>query len=310
MSLRGRVALALLTMYIAWGTTYVGIAFAIETMPDLLAMGMRFLLAFLLLLLVVGLTSGFAQFRISLRQWVNSFVLGIMMLAVGLGVVSSAEHVVPIGVAALIVGSMPIWTGILRMVDNDRPSRKTLIGVLTGFVGLAIILQPGETVPRAGAEALNVTLWMGILVIGNILWSLGSFMTPRLDTPKRPLVLTTFEMFSAGIVLVCVGLAKGQSFSDFFEASPRSWAGWMYLVIVGSVVGYTTYNWLLANAPISLVSTYSYVNPIVAIALGFVIFHEPVTRNVWLGGFVVVVSVALVITAEQRKSTNPIVEIV
>lgn len=229
------------------------------------------------------------------------------MLAVGLGTVSTAEHVVPLGVAALIVGTMPIWTALLRIVDRDRPNIRTLLGVVAGFVGLAIILQPGKTIPRVGGEHLDVTLWMIIILIGSILWSIGSFITPRLDTPKRPLVLSTFEMFAAGIVLASLGLLNGQSFDDFLDATALSWAGWSYLVVVGSVVGYTTYNWLLGNAPISLVSTYSYINPVVATILGVWIFNEPVTRNVVLGGLVVVVSVALVISAEQRMTPRKLI---
>lgn len=294
-----RIALGLLTMYLAWGTTYIGIAFAIETMPDLLAMGLRFIAAATLQFAVVAATSGPSQFRVTLRKLLTSLGLGTMMLGAGLGTVSTAEHVVPVGVAALIVATMPLWTTLLRLVTGERPRSAAVLGVVTGFIGVAVILQPGHTVPRVGGGHHNVTLWMLIMLLGNVSWSLGSFLTPKVDIPRRPLVLTTYEMLAAGAVLSGVGLAQGQSVSDMVHASVRSWLGWSYLVVIGSVVGYTTYNWLLANAPITLVSTYSYVNPIVAIALGTAIFGEPVTDNIALGGVLVVVSVALVVFAER-----------
>ncbi len=296
-------------MYIAWGTTYVGIAFAIETMPDLVSMGFRFLTASLIQFIFVGSRTGFSQFRITRKQLKNSMFLGTIMLAVGLGTVATAEHVVPLGVSALIIGSMPLWTALLRIVDRDKPRGRTLLGILAGFIGLMIILQPGHTIPRPGGAGHNITLWMFILLIGNLLWSIGSFVTSRLDTPPNSLVLTTFEMLSAGFVLLIIGLLNGQHIGDFFRASGRSWGGWSYLVIVGSVVGYSTYNWLLANAPISLVSTYSYVNPVVATILGIIIFDEKLTHNILVGGLVVLISIILVVTSESRKrSSVPIVE--
>ena len=301
-----QVGFALLTMYIAWGTTYVGIALAIESMPDLLAMGMRFVAAASIQFLIVGLRSGFNQFKLTKTQLRNTTVLGTMMLAVGLGTMSAAEHVVPLSAASLIVASMPIWTGLFRMLDGDRPSRFSVIGIAAGFLGILIILAPGQTVARTGGDPATITLWMFIILLGNLSWSIGSFITTRLDTPKNPLVLTTYEMAAAGVVLTLCGLATGQQLGDFLDATNRSWAGWIYLVIIGSVVGYSTYNFLLNNAPISLVSTYSYVNPVVATALGLVIFNEPLTHNIVVGGLVVLASVALVITSENRQSRKAI----
>ena len=293
-------------MYIAWGTTYVGIALAIESMPDLLAMGMRFLAASTLQFFLVGLTSGFLQFRVTRRQLMNMCMLGTMMLAVGLGTMSAAEHVVPLSAASLIVASMPIWTGLFRMIDGDRPQRSSVLGIAAGFIGILIILQPGQTVARVGGNGSSVTLWMFIILLGNLSWSIGSFITTRLDTPKNTMVLTTYEMLAAGVVLTACGLLSGQKISDFMDATTRSWFGWTYLVVIGSVVGYSTFNFLLNNAPISLVSTYSYVNPVVATALGLVIFDEPLTHNIVVGGLVVLVSVAMVITSENSGAKKKI----
>lgn len=300
-SQKSKIAGALLVMYIAWGTTYIAIAFSIESMPDLLAMGLRFLAAGVLQFLLVGSTSGFAQFRITGKQFWNSSLLGTMMLALSLGAVAVGEHVVPISVASLIVSTLPLWTALLRYMDGDKPAALSLVGVAAGFIGLIFILQPSGITPRAGGNPAELLLWMVVILLGNIVWAIGAFFTTRMDVPKKPLVITTYEMFAAGLVLMTLGLFRGQNFGDFLDATWQSWLGWSYLVIVGSVIAYSTFNWLLGNAPISLVSTYSYVNPIVATALGLLFFGEQITVTVMLGGVVVLISVALVITAESRK---------
>ena len=299
MSLRSKVALALITMYIAWGTTYLAIAYVIQTMPDLMSMGVRFLAAGAIQYLLVSLVSGAAQFRVTPRQLRNSVLLGIFMLAAGIGAVSTAEHVVPVGVVALIVSSMPLWTALLRISDGDRPSRMTLIGIAAGFAGLVIVMQPNSTIPREGANGIHMTLLMLVLIAGNIMWSVGSFLTPRIDKPGPPLVLTTYEMLAAGVALIVVGMCRGQRLSDLTHGSATSWAAWWYLVLIGSVVGYTTYNWLLGHAPISLVATYSYVNPVVALVLAAVLFSEPIGTRIVFGGALILSAVALVAASER-----------
>ena len=300
-TLKSKIAGALLIMYIAWGTTYIAIAYAIETMPDLLSMGLRFLTAGVLQFIVVGLVSGFAQFKITMRQFWNTALLGTMMLALSLGSVSMGEHVVPISVAALIISTQPLWTALLRFMDGDKPHPMSLIGVIAGFFGLVFILQPSGITTRNGASHSELLLWMIVILLGNIVWAIGSFFTTRMDTPKRPLVLTSYEMVTAGFVLILFGLGRGQNINDFLDASWQSWAGWAYLIVIGSLIAYSAFNWLLGHAPISLVSTYSYVNPIVATGLGLVFFGEKITSKVLLGGLVVLISVALVITAESRS---------
>lgn len=302
-SLRLRIGVALLTMYIAWGTTYIAIAYSIETMPDTLAMGIRFLTASLIQFIALVATSGVGQFRVTRVQLRNSFLLGAIMLSVGIGTVSVAEHVVPVAIASLLVAAMPVWTAVLRIIARDRPRPATLAGIVIGFAGLLVILQPGRVAPRAGTG--SVLLWMLVILAGCLLWAIGSFLTPRIDTPARPLVLTTYEMLAAGVVLVLVGALRGQTLGDFLDGSARSWAGWWYLVLIGSVVGYTTYTFLLANAPISLVATYSYVNPVVATALAVVLFDETITLALLAGGAAIVVSVAIVASSERVRPVTP-----
>jgi drug/metabolite transporter (DMT)-like permease len=264
-------------------------------------MSFRFVAASLALFLFIGFRSGWNSLRLTRRQFSNSIFLGILMLGVGLGTMALAEKVVPIGVASLIVAAMPIWTALFRTLDKDRPELSTLLGIVAGLVGIAIIMLPGQTIARPDSGGANVTLWMFIILFGNLCWSLGSFIAPRMETPSNPLVLSTYEMAGAAGALFIAGMIHQESISDFMDASVRSWGGWIYLVTVGSLIGYTVYTWLLENASITLVSTYAYVNPVVAVALGIVIFNESLTTNILVGGFIVIVSVAIVVAVESVK---------
>jgi drug/metabolite transporter (DMT)-like permease len=303
-SQKTKVVLGLGIMYIAWGTTYIAIAFTIETMPPLISMSFRFVAASLVLFTFIGLRSGWRSLHLTRKQFSNAIFLGVLMLGVGLGTMALAEKVVPIGVASLIVAAMPIWTALFRTLDKDRPKLSSLLGIVAGLIGIGIIMLPGQTVARPDSGGQSVTLWMFVILLGNLCWSIGSFIAPRLDTPTNPLVLSTYEMAGAAGALFIAGMIHQESVSDFMDASIRSWGGWFYLVTVGSLIGYTVYTWLLENAPITLVSTYAYVNPIVAVALGIVIFNETLTANILVGGLIVIVSVAVVVAVESIKKQN------
>lgn len=300
-SIKTKVAFGLGIMYIAWGTTYIGIALTIETMPPLFSMSFRFLAASLALFVFIGLRSGWNELRLSRNQLASAVLLGILMLGAGLGTMALAEKVVPIGVASLIVAAMPIWTALFRTLDRDRPAVSSLLGIGAGLVGIGIIMLPGNTLARPGSDGQDVTLWMFIILLGNLSWSVGSFIAPRMETPSNPLVLSTYEMAGAAGALFIAGVIHQESIADFFDASARSWGGWIYLILVGSLIGYTVYTWLLENAPITLVSTYAYVNPVVAVALGILIFNETLTPNIVIGGLIVIVSVAIVVAVESTK---------
>ena len=300
-SVKTKVAIGLGIMYIAWGTTYIGIAFTIETMPPLLSMSFRFVVASLVLFLFLGIRNGWDSLRLNRKEFSSAIFLGVLMLGTGLGTMALAEEVVPIGVASLIVAAMPIWTALFRTLDKDRPRLSSLLGIAAGLIGIAIIMLPGQTIARPDSSSQSVTLWMFIILFGNLCWSLGSFIAPRMETPSNPLVLSTYEMAGAAAALFIAGMIHQESISDFMDASARSWGGWIYLVTVGSLIGYTVYTWLLENASITLVSTYAYVNPIVAVALGVVIFNETLTTNILIGGLIVIVSVAVVVAVESVK---------
>ena len=297
---KSQITLGMLIMYIAWGTTWVGIAYTVETMPPLISMAFRFFVASSVLALVLSLRNGFSVLKLTKSQLKTSAILGTFMLAVGMGTATSGTKVVPIGVGSLVVASMPIWTSLIRFLAKDRPSKKTVIGLIIGFIGISLIMLPGQTEARPGSTGENVLFWMLIIMVGSISWAFTSFKSKTMDTPQNAFVLSAYEMFFAGLTLLIVGLLFGESVNDFINASATSYAGWVYLILVGSLLGFSTYVWLLDHAPISLVSTYAYVNPIVAVTLGILLFDEKLSINVLIGGAIVLAAVALVLRTESK----------
>lgn len=297
---KSQITIGMLIMYIAWGTTWVGIAYTVETMPPLISMAFRFFVASSVLALVLSLRNGFSVLKLTKSQLKTSAILGTFMLAVGMGTATSGTKVVPIGVGSLVVASMPIWTSLFRFLAKDRPSKKTVIGLIIGFIGISLIMLPGQTEARPGSAGENVLFWMLIIMVGSISWAFTSFKSKTMDTPQNAFVLSAYEMFFAGLTLLIVGLLFGESVNDFINASATSYAGWVYLILVGSLLGFSTYVWLLDHAPISLVSTYAYVNPIVAVTLGILLFDEKLSINVLIGGAIVLAAVALVLRTESK----------
>lgn len=298
---KSQIAIGLLIMYIAWGTTWVGIAYTVETMPPLIAMGFRFLVATSIILIFISIRNGINSIKLTRSQLRTAAILGIFMLAIGMGTATTGTKVVPIGIGSLVVASMPIWIALFRFIHRDRPSKQTMVGLFFGFIGISLIMLPGKTQPRPGAEGQSVLLWMLIIMAGSISWGYTSYRSKNMDTPDNAFLLSAYEMLFAGITLLIVGLLLGESVNQFLNASAVSFGGWVYLIIIGSLLGFSTYVWLLEHAPISLVSTYTYVNPVVAVALGMLIFNEKLTTNILIGGLIVLVAVAIVIRTESRN---------
>ncbi|MBM3669619.1 MAG: EamA family transporter [Actinobacteria bacterium] len=293
-----RVAPPLFTLWILWGSTYLGIALVVQTMPPILANGLRFLAATVVLTLAVVVMQGIRVLRVTRRQLRATIVMGVMLLGVGIGTMSLAQRYVPSGIAALIVSAMPLWIVIFRFRAGDRPSRLTLTGVAVGIVGLTLMLLPGGTTPVSGTDR-DVFLWCLAITVSSFLWALFSWRSTRYDLPSNPLTTTVYELGAAGVVLSVLGLLIGERF-DVSEFSVASWWGWAFLVFA-SVVAYVCYVWLLNNAAMSLVATYAYVNPVVAVFLGWLIIGEPISRDVIIGLTIVVGGVVLVVSGERRK---------
>ncbi|HVM27441.1 MAG TPA: EamA family transporter [Mycobacteriales bacterium] len=286
---------ALWLVYVLWGSTYLGIAYVVDTMPPLVAMGLRFGTACLVLVAVVLVRRGPQALRVTRRQARNAGGIGLLLLLGGNGAVALAESAeLPSGLAALLVAVIPLWVVLLRWVARDRPSARTVAGVALGFVGLAVLLLPGAR--PEGVALLAVATVLG----GAFLWSLGSFWASRADLPADGLTTTALEMGVASVALVLVGLARGERL-DVAEVSTASWLGLAYLVVFGSLVAFTAFSWLLQVAPVSQVATYAYVNPVVAVALGAVLRGEDVTRLTLVGGGITVLAVAVVVREEGRR---------
>ncbi|QES56442.1 EamA family transporter [Streptomyces venezuelae] len=291
----GAVWAALAVVYVVWGSTYLGIRIVVETMPPFLSAGARFITAGLLLSAVVALRYGPAALRATRAQLGSAALVGLLLVLGGNGLVVLAETSVPSGLAALLVAAVPMWVVVLRAGSGDRPPLRTLAGVLVGLTGLAVLTSPG----LSGEVRLSGVL---LVVAASVLWSVGSFSAPRLKLPANPFTGSAYQMFAGGIGAVAVGLLRGEQRGlDPAAISTASWLALGYLTVVGSLVGFTAYVWLLQAAPLSLVSTYAYVNPVVAVALGALILDEALTWPILVGGAIVVAAVGVIVSTERKK---------
>lgn len=295
MGARGKVWLALWTVYLIWGSTYLGIELAGETIPPVFAAGVRFLLAGLLMAAFVLWRRGQAPFRVSRASLGSAALVGVLLPGAN-ALLFIAERDVPIGLASLVIGSVPLWVVLLRSGAGDRPGRVAVAGTVVGFAGLALLVRP-----QGGATVAGLAL----VVASSVAWSLGSFLSPRLPLPQDALAATALEMLVGGAVLLPAGVAlalvQGETL-DPATFSGRSVGGFAYLVGFGSLVGFTAYVWLLGNAPIGTVATYAYVNPVVAILLGMIVLDEAVTWSIVAGACLVLASVAVVIRQESARA--------
>jgi len=293
--------LSLWTVYLIWGSTYFAIAYVIESMPPLLAMGIRFLIAGILLALIISLRQGPSELKIPRAELRSSLLMGFLLLGFGIGTVSIAQAYVPSGIVALIIAALPLWIAIFRTISGERLAKVSWLGLVIGFAGVALLLKPGSITPVSEIENSKLFLFMLLVLLGNIGWALGTFLAPRFPLPKNTLVFTAYEMLAGGISLTLAGFVKGESISDFLDATTWSWLWFIYLIIFGSIAAYTAYLWLVANAPVSLTATYAYVNPIIAVALGAIFLDELITSAYAIGGLIILVGVVLVVSVERIK---------
>jgi drug/metabolite transporter (DMT)-like permease len=289
------VLAALGTVYIVWGSTYLGIRVVVETVPPLISAGARFSAAGLLVYAFLFLRHGREGVRLSLRQTAGASAVGACLVLGGNGMASIAEQTVPSNFAALIYASIPLWIVLLRAIAGERPPNATLIGVAIGYLGLAILLLPGG---RPG----DVTLvWALVLCAGAFAWAFGSFYSRQLPLPDDAALATATTTICGGAVALTVGFVVGEgSELDFGAVSTRSVVAFVYLILIGSVVGFSAYVWLLKNAPISKVATYAYVNPVIAICLGALILSEDITLTILAGAIIIVGSVAAIVRQESK----------
>ncbi|MFG2056279.1 EamA family transporter [Micromonospora sp. NPDC048930] len=294
---------ALVIVYLLWGSTYLGIRVAVESLPPLTSAAMRFTAAAGVLALVLRLRRGPGALRVDRRQLGSAALVGVLLLAGGNGLVVLAESgppgvALPSGIAALLVATVPLLVVLLRTLGGDRPRLWTFAGVALGFAGLVLLV-----VPTGGTGTGSVPVVGALTVVaGATCWSVGSYLSGRIRMPADPFVATVYEMVAGAAALGVIAVGRGElrGFSPA-EVTGRSWAALAYLMVAGSLVAFTAYVWLLHHAPISLVATYAYVNPAVAVALGALLAAEPVTAQVLLGGAVIVAGVAVVVSTERPR---------
>lgn len=295
----GLVVVALLIVYVVWGSTYLGIRVVVEEAPPFLGMGSRFFVAGLLLAAVLALRSGLGRLRVTRRELLGCATVGLLLPVLGNGLVSVGEHRgAPSGVTALLIASAPLMIAIFRFASGDRPRPMSVFGLLLGFVGLAYLVLVGRNTGGSDRVPMDAAL---IILFASTCWAFGSWVQPRLTLPRDAFVMTVHEMWTGGLIMLVVGAVSGERL-DVAAYSADTWLAWGYLVVFGSMVAFSAYVWLLGNAPISLVATYAYVNPVVAVALGALILDEPITSAVLVGGAVIVASVAIVISVERVRT--------
>ncbi len=289
---------ALWIVYLVWGSTYLAIRVMVETIPPLLGAGARFAFAGAALLVVLAVTSSRRRFTPGRAELLGALLIGALLCGAN-GVVTAAEQEVPSAIAALMIATVPLWVVLLRRASGDRASRAGLAAVLVGFGGVALLMTPGEQTGGASLVALLAC------VAAAFTWALGSFLAPRAALPQDPWVSTGWQLLLGGLVCVAGGLALGEA-GDVHPGrfSLDSVLAFAYLVVFGSWIAFTAYAWLLQHAPISRVSTYAYVNPVVAIALGWLVLSERVTPLMLAGAGVIVASVALIVRVETPRKRS------
>jgi drug/metabolite transporter (DMT)-like permease len=291
---------ALLVVWVVWGSTFVAIRVAVESIPPLAMASFRYLAAGALLFPIARRGGGArlrAADRPGLAQWLGMALVGTMLLAFGNGAACYAEQTLPAGFTALLIATVPIWMVVADRVINGRaiaPVGWLALGI--GVAGVAILARPH------GHESMLPVL---VVLGGGLSWGTGSVLAGRIPSPARPLLGSAMEMLAGGVVLACLAAATGElSHLDPGHVSGRSWLALLYLIGPGSLLAMTCYVIALRTLPTATVSTYAYVNPVIAVGLGALLLGERLTLTTILGGAVVLLSVVLLLSARSRAASN------
>jgi drug/metabolite transporter (DMT)-like permease len=302
---RGALILGFAAIYLIWGSTYLGIRIAVETMPPFLMASGRFLIAGSVLTAWIACTKGF---RPTARQWFDNAIIGALLLLGGNGLVSWSEQRVPSGIATLIISVGPVFVVLLDWLvhalskdgsKGTKPTGFTFAGLAMGFIGLAVLVGPD--VLNEGVGHLHGPSVLG-LVGACFFWGIGSIYTRYARNPAEPFTAAAMQQLTAFVWLLLVSILCGepQRF-DPTAVSRNSFIAWVYLVIAGSLVGFTTFVWLMKHSTPAKVSTYAYVNPIVAVFLGWWILHETVSPRIFLGAAIIIAGVVIITISKNRK---------
>jgi len=313
MSARTRLILAFAAVYTIWGSTYLAIRVGVGTIPPFLMAGGRFLFAGVLMT-AIARAQGAAW--PGWKQWRSTLIVGFLLLIGGNGALTWAEQIVPSGLASLLVATVPLWMVLLDWArpGGIRPKNLVFVGLAMGLVGLAVLVGPelteGLAMLRGPQQALGVApLGVGIVVVlfGSFSWALGSIVARGVEMPKAPMMGTGMENLNAGVLMLAISLASGDAAKlDASAVTTDSLLAFFYLVFIGSLIGYTAYIYILNHATAAQVATYAYVNPVVAVFLGWLLLDEALTGRTLAGAAIIVVAVALITLARgRRRSTLP-----
>jgi len=287
---------ALIALYIVWGSTYLAIRFAVETIPPFFHASLRFLISGAILFIW---RRAAGDQKPTLGNWKSTAIVGTFLLLGGNGLVGLAEKCVPSGIAALLITTSPFWLVLFESMraGGNKPTWLSIVGLLIGFSGVFLLIGPAQF---AGAVNQFDTFGVTLLLIAPVLWSLGSIYARGADMPKSTLMSTGMQMLAGSVALFIVSLVTGElnGFS-FGQVSTRSWQGLIYLITFGSLVGFVSFGWLLQNAPVSLLSTYAYVNPVVAVFLGWLFAGEALNARIAIASVIIIGSVVVINYARQ-----------
>jgi len=305
--MKTKIWVALLALYIVWGSTYLAIRFAVETMPPFLQASLRFL-ASGTILFVWRRSAGDPMPTFS--NWKATAIVGTFLLVGGNGLVSLAEKNIPSGIAALVIATSPFWLVLFEAFRSGgaKPTWQSILGLIVGFGGVFLLIGPADFM---GTEHRFDTFGMIVLLIAPVLWSLGSIYAKGADMPKSSLMSTGMQMLAGSVALFIVSVATGElSGFSFGDVTTRSWLGLLYLITFGSLVGFVSYGWLLHNAPVSLLSTYAYVNPVVAVFLGWLLAGEEINARIIVASTIIIGSVILINWARQASAKKEAMQVV
>jgi drug/metabolite transporter (DMT)-like permease len=301
------IIVAFAALYLIWGSTYLGILFAIQSIPPLLMAGTRFLISGIILYAGVRITGAPPS---PATEWRTALIVGACLLLGGNGGVTLSEQYVPSGVAALLVATVPIYIALLSWLFgmSKRPGAITWLGLAGGFVGVGLLIGPALRLSTTG-QSPRAWIGMTILLGSSLIWSAGSLYSRTAKNAPSPFLAAAQQMLCGGMLLIIAGLATGElRHFDARQISAQSAGAFVYLVLIGGIIGYASYAWLLRYCDPAKVATYAYVNPIVAVVLGALFAGETLSLRTFIAAMLIVGSVALVITAQQiiPKSAPPI----
>ena len=298
---RGRVIGAFAAVYIVWGSTYLAIRYAVESMPPLLMAGSRFAVSGAILY-------AWARFRGAAKpnaaEWRTAAITGFLLICIGNGSVAWAERRVPSGLAALLVAVVPLWMVLLDWIrpGGARPRKAVFAGVIVGLIGLAVLVGRDSLSGHGGVDALGA----GVLVAASMSWAIGSVYNRHGARPDSAAMSTALQMLGGSVSLLVLGFAIGETSGMHMAAITReSWLGWVYLVTFGALLGFTAYIYLLRNVSPAKASTYAYVNPVVAVVLGWAVAGEAVTPRTVIAAAIILGGVAMITIARSRRVTLP-----